>query len=83
MNLEPPYGDCGRSNISYFGNDKYTRIRCDRQCHTDKVTHTCHCKDAYLPGMSVYIDFCFRKIKLLSHSPISVFKESSVSLLFS
>ena len=38
------------SNVSYFGNDRYTRLRCVRQCETDIIHNSCGCKDAYMPG---------------------------------
>ncbi len=50
LGLVPLYGKCGTSNTSYFGDEKYTHIRCDRQCETDIIVKTCGCKDAYMPG---------------------------------
>ncbi|KAK2154564.1 hypothetical protein NP493_2166g00004 [Ridgeia piscesae] len=46
--LPPPPDECDASRkLRYY--DQYTQAACYRECITDLVVATCHCRDYYMP----------------------------------
>ena len=53
--LGHPYDTCAEKDLAYFQGDDYTFSKCQHECTTDKLIHSCHCKDAYMPGNNVKV----------------------------